>query len=526
MFRTGWRTQIWQDLDQKWDVIVIGGGITGAAVFRRSVSAGYKTLLLEARDFSFGTSSRSSKLVHGGFRYLRNRQYDITKESVREREWMIKAAPNLVTPMGFFLPYTSLKRQFEFGLGVITYDLLALKWRHRHFSQRKLLQTVPELSGLGLTHAYRYEDAVVDDARLVLRMIQETVQDGGTALSYASVVRLLRDGSGKVAGIAVEDQGSSSLGSKELNARVVVNAAGPWSDKLRAQVGGAERIRPLRGSHLIFSPAKLPLPYAVTLLHPRDHRAMFAIPWEGKILFGTTDLDHASDYVSGEPWCTQEETSYMLEAANATFPTAGLSEADIISSFAGLRPIIRGDASDPSKESRAHVVWTEEGLITITGGKLTIFRIMAEQTIQAVAEALGTPPKPIEKWFKQVKLKTSHAPVEVERVSYIVGRYGTEAGLASGVIESDRWKPISGTLNFWGELRYNALFGGVEHLDDLLLRRVRIGMLLPQGAKRQMEQIRQVVQSELGWDDTRWQQEIARYENIYNRYYSSKAVGS
>ena len=281
-----------------------------------------------------GTSSRSSKLVHGGFRYLRNLQVSVTRESVREREWLLKEARNLVTPLGFIMPYTNVfKTKAQFGIGVILYDLLAPKWKHARFSKRAVLDICPQIEKPELEGSYLYYDAKMDDAKFVQHIIREAVAEGGTAINYCKVEKLLRNQNGTVCGILLADQGSSDLGEIEIKAPVVINATGPWSDDLRKQIDAPARLRRLRGSHLIFPFEKLPLPHAVTLLHPRDNRAMFAIPWEGVTLIGTTDLDHKPSLAKGEPYATAEEIEYILEAGNATFPSSNLKQEDVISTF-------------------------------------------------------------------------------------------------------------------------------------------------------------------------------------------------
>ncbi|MFA5612730.1 MAG: FAD-dependent oxidoreductase, partial [Anaerolineaceae bacterium] len=220
MKQTQSRQQRWSQLDQDWDLIIIGGGITGAGIFKRAVSGGLKTLLLEAQDFSSGTSSKSSKLVHGGFRYLRSGQLDVTLESVKQRERLLKQAKNLVTPLTFVLPYggqDQLKRAFR--AGVLIYDLMAPKWNHRHLDLSELANMLPLLKPEGLEGAYIYGDALLDDSRMVLRLIQEGCQHGGTALNYAKVELLLTDKNGRVHGVALMDRSRADLGTLELKSR-------------------------------------------------------------------------------------------------------------------------------------------------------------------------------------------------------------------------------------------------------------------------------------------------------------------
>lgn len=526
MWEKGWRERTWQELGQEWDLIVVGGGITGAGVFRRAVTEGFKTLLVEAGDFASGTSSRSSKLVHGGFRYLRNKQFDVTRESVREREWMLREAKNLVNPLGFLMPcYQDRHVNSQFAIGVVIYDLLAPKWQHNRYSVKRMLRECPQLDCPELSGGYLYYDAEMDDARLVLHLLRAGVRAGGTALNYSKVESLLKNHEQKVCGVALRDEVSGK--EIEIKSKVVINAAGPWSDDLRSQIGAPARLRKLRGSHLIFSRERLPLPHAVTLLHPRDHRAMFAIPWEGTTIVGTTDLDHHFPLEAGEPFCTQEEIHYILEAANATFPAIELTVEDIISSFAGLRPVINTGNPDPSKESRAHVVWEEDGLITVTGGKLTTFRIMAEQALQKAAPMLpGSPNFSIrKKYFESTVDVTLDTAIPAADRLYLLGRYGLEAPdlLHSAAVGENT--NIANLPNYWSEIRWAARTGGVEHLDDLLLRRVRIGMLLRDGASAEMPRIRSIVQPELGWNDNRWYMEEERYHEIYAAAYAPQPTG-
>lgn len=507
------REDIWNDLEQNWDLLIVGGGITGAGLFRRAVSAGLQTLLIDAGDYAFGTSSRSSKLAHGGLRYLLSRQWHVTRESVREREWLLKSSHGLVQPLSFILPYAKSNHMAaQFSCGLAIYDLMAPKWNHQQYKLKTTLERVPSLRADGLAGSFHYFDAVLDDSRLVLRLIFESVQDGGTALNYCAATSLLREQQGKVMGVMAKDCGPAGLGQKELRAKVVVNACGPQSDALRQQLGAPARIRPLRGSHLIFSHSTLPINCAVTLQHPKDKRAMFAIPWEGSTLLGTTDLDHQQTQ-AGEPYCTEEELNYILEAGCALFPSLDLTREKVRSSFAGVRPIIRGDAANPSAESRAHVVWEEKGLITVTGGKLTIFKIMAEDAFNHVASSLRNNFAPMGDWFKSPEPDACSS-------QYLNQRYGPMASKVLDISRPQEAERIAGTPNTWAELRYTAACEQVQHLDDLLLRRLRIGMLLEKGGKAEITRIRSIVQSDLGWDDDRWQIEEDRYFKIYQTAYS------
>jgi glycerol-3-phosphate dehydrogenase len=528
MWEKGWRGQTWSQLDQEWDILIIGGGITGAGIFRRAVAEGYRTLLVDAGDFASGTSSRSSKLVHGGFRYLRNKQFSVTRESVREREWMLHEAKNLVTRLGFVMPCPDdIKIAAQFAIGVVIYDLLAPKWAHKRLNKTNLVKNCPLLDPERLHSGFLYYDAEMDDARIVYRMVRETVMKGGTALNYAAAGKLTKSPGGKVCGAVLQDKSDQHNPDLEIRASVVINAAGPWSDDVRGQIGAPGRLRKLRGSHLVFSRERLPLKHAVTLLHPRDHRAMFAIPWEGVSLIGTTDLDHKYSLTGGEPFATAAEIEYILEAGNATFPSTALKHEDILSSFSGLRPVINTGNPDPSKESRAHVVWDEDGMITITGGKLTTFRIMAEEALVAASKYLAKPVDISKKtrYFDKLPDLKAGGQVLTSELSYLLGRYGEETSQVLACAHDGENQPISPLPNLWSEIRWAARTGAVEHLDDLLLRRVRLGLQLACGGADQIEKIREIAQPELGWSDSKWEMELARYYVIYAAAYSPAPTG-
>ncbi len=294
MWETGWREQIWSQISEPWDLLIIGGGITGAGILREASRAGLRALLVEAHDFASGTSSRSSKLVHGGFRYLKNGQIKLIYESVRERERLLKEGRGLVSPLGFLLANyrgdsipagclvvvwcSTICWPFNGATAIMTL-MICTTFAHR--CPRKIF-------GGG----YRYFDAQTDDARLVLRLIQESVHDGGTALNYTRAIRLLRTRQGQVCGAALQDETPENKGrSAEVQARLVINATGAWADDLRLEMGERARLRRLRGSHLILPARRLPLTRSVSFLHPLDNRPVFAFPWEGVTLIGTTDVE-------------------------------------------------------------------------------------------------------------------------------------------------------------------------------------------------------------------------------------------
>jgi glycerol-3-phosphate dehydrogenase len=336
------------------------------------------------------------------------------------------------------------------------------------------------------------------------------------------VEKLLRTTNGQVCGVLLRNRVPPHGNTVEVKAKVVVNASGAWSDDIRSQLGQPARLRRLRGSHLIFARAKLPVNQALTLFHPRDGRAMFVIPWEGTTIIGTTDIDHdpALDKKYLEPFASSEEIQYMMEALSLLFPSLDLTEKDIVSSFSGLRPVIHSGAATPSKESRAHALWEENGLITITGGKYTTFRIMSRQTIGRVLARLGKPEIASHERIFNPLPDLPPSSLDPLTLAYLTGRHGNETAELMASAKENELKPIEQLPNLWAELRWAAREEGIEHLADLLLRRVRLGMLLPRGGRDLLGNIRNIVQSELGWSDERWQQEETAYLQTWQSYYS------
>jgi glycerol-3-phosphate dehydrogenase len=521
MLNQTWREQTWMGLEQPWDLIVIGGGITGAGIFNMAAQKGLKVVLVEANDFAFGTSSRSSKLVHGGIRYLRNRQYEVVRESVKERERMLYESDGLVDPLGFVFPsYEHNTHESKMmKLGVIIYDLMAHKWQHHSLNKKQAQKALPALSDENLVGGIQYFDARVDDSQLVLRVIMDGIRFGGSALNYCKVVKLCKPNHGPVEGVIVEDKtGKMSPSQIELHAKVVINATGPWSDSLREDIHGPAKLRRLRGSHLVFSQEDIPLNAAVTMHHPRDNRALFAIPWENRTLIGTTDLDH--NLFEDETRISPEEVDYLLEAAQFTFPDHPVSRADVISTFSGLRPVINTHAAHPSLESRAHKIWEEEGLVTVAGGKLTIFRVMAADLLNYCAPRFHHSPKFNHRapCFIHPKPQNRHDRTNPDWI-LMAGRLGADVNTFFQQADAKDLTPIEPIPELWAELTWAAQNEAVVHLDDLLLRRIRLGILFPHGGLDWIEQVRTRVQTHLGWSDETWDVEVKRYHQIWNENY-------
>ncbi|KKM09985.1 FAD-dependent oxidoreductase [Clostridiales bacterium PH28_bin88] len=521
------RDALFEKLKKPWDVIVIGGGITGAGLLREAGRAGLRCLLLEQRDFGWGTSSRSGKLVHGGLRYLKQGQLKTTWHSVREREKLLREYDGLVEPVGFLIPTYGENRLAPLLLraGLLTYDLIAMKRSRRCYRPMDAVRLAPALKTEGLKSGFWYRDARTDDARLVLRVIREGVRLGGTALNYARVEGLCRDRAGRVRGVAVRDVETGHT--LEVMGQVVINATGVWADKVRAHVGKPERLRPLRGSHLAFPRWRFPLPLAVSCTHPEDGRAVYVFSWEDITLVGTTDLDHEYP-LDDEPRITPREGSYLLEVVQRYFPSLNLSGNDVISTFSGVRPVVNTGRKDPSKESRDHVIWVDIGLVTVTGGKLTTFGLLARETLASargwLPAAAGTPCSGRETAAGK-DVPTLPGELGRPRRRRLMGRFSPDDAAAlvreagTGELEA-----VPGTGTLWAEMRWAARHEGVVHLDDLLMRRVRLGILAAGGGMQHLARLRNLVQPALGWDDSRWEDEAARYLNLWQEAYSPTLI--
>jgi glycerol-3-phosphate dehydrogenase len=321
----------------------------------------------------------------------------------------------------------------------------------------------------------------------------------------------LRNDSGDVVGVKIED--TETREARTLETPLVINATGCWAETLHPSPEPGRHLRPLRGSHLVFSAEALPINVGVCFVHPRDNRTIFVLPWEGAVLVGTTDLDHKTN-LSLEPTITEGEIAYLLEGLNTLFPSLDISLKDCISAFAGLRPILSDGRLSPSEESREHVVWVDQGLVTVTGGKLTTFRRLAWDALKAakpfvVSQKFSDKHKPL---FARPPDKAVHNFGLADAVwRRLYGRYGQRADDLVQAAEARDLEQIPATHTLWAELPFVAANERVRHLGDLLLRRVRIGLLTPQGGKEHLKRIRALCQPALPWDNKRWKEEIAVY---------------
>lgn len=501
-------------LDDRYDLIVVGGGITGAGVLREAVRSGARVLLVEAQDYASGTSSWSSKLVHGGLRYLKEGQWRLTLESVRERQRLLLEAPGLVEPLRFLMPIRVGARpgRWLMQIGLAIYDLMAGSRRSGWLSADQTQVLLPQLDAAQLCGAVHYEDARTDDARLVLRLILEACAGGATALNYVRA-ELLRDGD-RICGVALTDAVSGER--RNVEAGVVVNATGAWAAQLGAGQHGVPTLRPLRGSHLVFAAQRFPLPAAVSWLHPHDRRPIFAFPWEGVTVFGTTDLDH--DQALDQPRITTGEITYLMEGLRQQFPQLALKASDALCSYSGVRPVVAsGGDNDPSSESRESALWTQPGLVGITGGKLTTFRITARQVLRA-ASVMHAALRP----GKDAPLFDAATAVPSQQRLY--GRLGIlSAGRLLQETPGEERQAIGDTPYTWAELRWSLREESVVRLEDLMLRRSRLGLVSADGGAAFLPRIEKLCHEELGWDEVRWQQERQAYLNHWQRQHAPPA---
>lgn len=515
------RAQALAQLDtQEWDLVVIGGGITGAGVAQQAARRGWKVLLVEQRDFAWGTSSRSSKLVHGGLRYLKEGDLKTTLHSVRERQRLMQEAPELVEPQSFLFADCVGRKpgRWLFQLGLNLYDLMAGHRSHFYASLKDTQTLAPGLNPPQLRGALVFTDAKTDDARLVWRVLMEARRDGAVALNYVAAKALKLDAmrTGRVHGLVLED--AITAQQYTVRAKAVVNATGAWADQLRAGLGAKPLLRPLRGSHLVVPFWRLPVAQSISMMHPRDGRPVFLYPWEGATLIGTTDLDHTGD-LHTEACITQAEVDYLLQAVNDQFPAAVLTSADVSATYAGVRPVVDDGKGDASKATRDHVVLDESGLITLTGGKLTTFRLMAQDALALAAPHAGKPfARDDAAIFTPAPALNPHWSAATRH--RLAARYGDQAEVLAADASDADLQTIPGTNTLWLELAIAAQSEAVVHLDDLLLRRTRLGLLLPRGGLDHLERIRALCAAHLPWDADQWLAELTRYRALIAAHYA------
>jgi glycerol-3-phosphate dehydrogenase len=525
---------------QRFEVVVIGGGITGAGVALDAASRGYSVALLERDDYAVGTSSRSSKMVHGGLRYLQNFDLGLVREALLERQLMVQLAPHLVYPTPFLVASLGEdRRDRKLGIGLNMYDVMATTrvgrsrrelrsakdededfyWspdRHRTIDRDEVLELIPALAARDPHDAYMFYDCQTDDVRLVLTILGEAERFGAVMLNGADVVEVLSD-DGRASGVTfVEAESGERV---EVRADHVVNATGVWADEIRPEVVEEEdvpRIAPSRGTHLVIDQKDLPMGRAACIVPAGEGRMIFSLPWYGRTLVGTTDNDFDGDIAHPQPG--EADVEYLLDAVNAYFGT-GLTQSDLVGAYAGVRPLI--SSGDPRKSvdisRKAELYETSSGMLTITGGKLTTWRRMAKQTVDRLVEREG----------REAPCHTAEIPLGMEArpddleapegvgedsVHQLAFRYGH----ATRAVLDLAWKDpklaariVPGRPDLLAEVAIAARREQARTVADVLLRRTRLGILAAPRLRTaaDVRPVAEVLGHELGWSRRRVKQE-------------------
>jgi len=521
---------------EPFDVLVIGGGITGCGAALDAAARGLRTALVEAQDFASGTSSKSSKMVHGGLRYLQQRDYRLVYEALHERQRLLVNAPHLVHPLPFLVPLfgrdgmVSKSVAKAYSVALWSYDLtggIRIGKRHRQLSASEALAHFPVLRTDSLVASFLYWDAQADDARLTLAIARTAAAHGAVLANHAPVVELVHEG-GRVRGAVLQD-------GTRISAGVVVNAGGVWSERIASLeghgAGSPVSIRPAKGIHLAVPASKLPCDFASVLSVPGDRRSVFVVPWAvdeatgpegpGRYTYmGTTDTDYEGPLE--DPQCTTEDIEYVLRAVNH-WTSAGLEPADVTGSWAGLRPLVSDARSERTADlSRRHSVTTSpDGLVTVTGGKLTTYRLMATDTIDAALKVLpkDTAPRRYSSTARLALAGTAQrdgGTASVEgRYAHLAGRYGSEA---ADVIElchgrEDLVERIAGSLPYLkAEVVYAARHEMALTVDDVLSRRTRARILDREAAASAAPAVAEILAEELGWDAGEKARQLASFD--------------
>ncbi len=520
------------------DLLVIGGGITGAGIARDAAMRGFRTALIEKGDFGSGTSSRSSRLVHGGLRYLEHGHLRLVFEASRERRVLLQTAPHLVKPRSFIFPIYRGSRVSKWRLwaGLWLYDMLAMfrnVHQHQMLSKRRLINAEPELKERDLTGGARYFDAECDDARLTLATVRSAHNHGAAVANYVRADRLeLVDG--RIRGARITDLVSGSQ--RTIRALCVANATGPWSDNVRSQLGCDPALRPTKGVHAVVPRRRLGNREALTITSPVDGRVMFIIPWGDLSYIGTTDTD--TDVSADELTADASDIVYLLRSTNALFPNARLAPSDVVATWAGLRPLLRPpDTADPGAVSREHRILDDEsGLLSIVGGKLTTYRVMAADMVDRVAEALsrldGRPTPERARTDREplpggevhdldvIVEDTEQQGFSHKTAQHLVAAHGSETPAVIRLAQSDPElaKPVvPGHTPLLAELVHAIRREMALTLGDLLIRRTHLFYEAPLETLDRIERIAALAAQEMGWDDARRDAELIAYRSEIDR---------
>ncbi|MBN9140764.1 MAG: glycerol-3-phosphate dehydrogenase/oxidase [Micrococcales bacterium] len=512
------------------DVLVVGGGIVGAGTALDAVTRGLTTGIVEARDWASGTSSRSSKLVHGGIRYLEQLDFRLVREALIERGLLLqRIAPHLVKPVKFLYPVTTpVVERAYIGAGMTLYDLFS--WtggrepgvpHHRHLTKRQLAKAAPDLAPDAFRGGLVYFDAQVDDARLVASVVRTAAEYGAHAASRVKVEELLREGARVVGARAIDRETGERF---DIRARTVVSATGVWTDELQEMAGVRPfRVRASKGVHLVVPRDRIR--GTIGLLLRTEKSVLFLIPWGQHWLIGTTDTDWHLDLA--HPAATAADIDYILEHINTVLATP-LTRDDVEGVYAGLRPLLAGESEETSKLSREHIVATPvPGFVVVAGGKLTTYRVMAKDTVDAAVRELGRPvPESVTEdigltgaegypaaWNRRGRIARRHG-LTPGAVGHLLNRYGTHAREVLALIAArpELGELLPGTEDYLAaEAVYAASHEGALHLDDVLARRTRMSIEAWDRGVSAAPVAARLVGEVLGWDAARTELEVERY---------------
>jgi glycerol-3-phosphate dehydrogenase len=511
------RTEMLQRLREPatWDILVIGGGASGLATAVEAASRGYRTALVEQGDFAQATSSRSTKLIHGGVRYLQQGRLPLVREALRERGYLLQNAPHLVHPLPFVLPLYSWWERPFYGIGLRLYDLLAGKLgigRTRHLSAEETVGHLPTLSRDGLRGGILFYDGQFDDTRLAITFAQTVADLKGTIANYVKVISLLKRDE-RVNGVIVRDMESGK--EFEIHARVVVNATGIFSDDVRRLDDRAAEplLAPSQGAHIVLDQSFLPGDHALIIPRTSDGRVFFAIPWHQHTLIGTTDTAVAHD--TREPRALESEIEFLLEHAGwylAKKPAAN----DILSVFAGLRPLIKHpDDPKTSELSRRHeIIVSRSGLVSLIGGKWTTCRMMAQDTVDKAVAVRGLQPR-----LSPTRQLRLHGWRNTREASPEFAEYGADAGDVLALCKNIGNAPLHPRLPYRvGQVHWALQREMARTIDDVLSRRLRALFLDAKAAVETAPQVARIMASGLGYDEAWEKKQIADFQKLAGNY--------
>ncbi len=522
------RANAWERLDrEEFDVLVVGGGVTGAGAALDAATRGLRVALVEARDYASGTSSRSSKLFHGGLRYLEQMNFGLVREALRERELMLtRIAPHLVKPVSFLYPLTHRIWERPYvGAGMTLYDTMGggrSVPRHKHLTRGGARRLAPALKPDALTGAIRYYDAQADDARHTLTVVRTAAAYGARVLNSAELIAFNRAGE-RLVGARVRDIETGD--EIDVTASVVINATGVWTDDLQTLAGGRGRfhVRASKGVHIVVPRDRINSETGLILRTEKS--VLFVIPWTTHWIIGTTDTDWSLD--KAHPAASRADIDYILEHVNSVLAVP-LTHDDIQGVYAGLRPLLSGESEESSQLSREHAVARPQpGLISIAGGKYTTYRVMAADAVDAAREDIGgSVPDSVTEHIPLVGAEGYPAMVnQIDslakryhlpgwRMQHLLDRYGSLADELLALASQDPalLEPLHGAEEYLTvEILYAATHEGALHLDDLLARRTRISIETPDRGVTAADGVARLVADQLGWDGDRVSNEVAAY---------------